>query len=65
MIFAKTVFSANKLTDLFKNRLTDKNYFCVVNGDINKIQNKNLFHMIEKTQNAKVRIFDVNHEKNK
>ena len=30
-----------------------------MNGDINQNQNRNLFHMIEKTQNSKVCIFDV------
>ena len=62
VVFAKTVSSANKLSELFKNRLTGKNYFCVVNGEVNQNQNQNLFHMIEKTQNSKVCIFDVDND---
>ena len=34
----------------------------MVNGDINQNQNRNLFHMIEKTQNSKVCIFDVDND---
>ena len=64
VIFAKTLISAKKLNDLFKNRQTDKNYICVVNGEINKNQKNELVHMIEKTQNSKVNIYDNNSNNN-
>lgn len=59
VIFAKSLFAANKLNLSFKNRLTDKNYLAVLNGKIEHFDSKFYHHMIEKTQNSKVRIFDI------
>jgi 23S rRNA-/tRNA-specific pseudouridylate synthase len=59
VIFGKTSFAANKLSSSFQNRMTDKNYFCVVNGEIPENSNQYYHHMIQKTQNSKVGIFDV------
>lgn len=59
VIFAKSLFAANKLNLSFKNRLTDKNYLAVLNGKIEQFDSKFYHHMIEKTQNSKVRIFDI------
>jgi 23S rRNA-/tRNA-specific pseudouridylate synthase len=39
--------------------MTDKNYFCVVNGEIPVNSIQFCHHMIQKTQNSKVGIFDV------
>lgn len=62
VIFAKSLLAANKLSDSFKNRLTDKNYLSVLNGKIDHFETKFYHHMIEKTQNSKVRIFEINGE---
>jgi RNA pseudouridylate synthase len=59
VIFAKSLFAANKLNLSFKNRLTDKNYLAVLNGKIEHFDSKFYHHMIEKTQNSKVRIYDI------
>ena len=59
VIFAKSLLAANKLSESFKNRLTDKNYLSVLNGKIDHFETKFYHHMIEKTQNSKVRIFEI------
>jgi 23S rRNA pseudouridine1911/1915/1917 synthase len=57
VVFAKTISAASKLNLSFKNRLVDKNYVCVVNGETE--QKRSLQNMMQKTQGEKVNVFDM------
>lgn len=61
IVFAKTISAASKLNLSFKNRLVDKNYVCVVNGETE--QKQCLHNLMQKTQEEKVNVFDISKDK--
>lgn len=58
MVFARTSKAAARLSDAFKERLVEKKYICIVNGDVKG--RSTLRHLMLKTNHEKTKVFDMN-----